>query len=119
MKERYDRIEDSVCATQAAMTDGVLPGGGVALRKIADDFLGYNSDSFFENADPQNLFYCTLRNFSEYLNTEDCTEEKMIENGVIDPFLVEKTVIENAIATASLILTANVAIVNMNTYLDE
>ena len=43
----------------------------------------------------------------------------MIKNGVIDPFLVEKTVIENAIATASLILTANVAIVNMNTYLDE
>ena len=119
MKERYDRIEDSVCATQAAMTDGVLPGGGVALRKIADDFLGYNSDSFFENSDPQNLFYCTLRNFSEYLNTEYCTEEEMIENGVIDPFLVEKTVIENAIATASLILTANVAIVNMNTYLDE
>ena len=119
MKERYDRIEDSVCATQAAMTDGVLPGGGVALRKIADNFLGYNSNLFFENTDPQNLFYCTLRNFSEYLNTEEYTTEEMIKNGVIDPFLVEKTVIENAIATASLILTANVAIVNMNTYLDE
>ena len=49
---------------------------------------------------------------------EEYTEEEMIENGVIDPFLVEKTVIENAIATASLILTANVAIVNMNTYLE-
>ena len=118
MKERYDRIEDSVCATQAAMTGGVLPGGGVALREIADEYLRYHYYDICEEYDPQGLFYHTLRKFSEYLNTEDCTPEKMIREGVIDPFLVEKTVIENAVTTASLIITANVAIVNMNTYLE-
>lgn len=134
MKERYDRIEDAVCATQAALTDGILPGGGVVLRDIADNFLnmipeeeseviesgmpefgmGFELD-YGENAAE---FYEILKNFSKYLKTEDKTPEDMINEGVIEPFLVEKTVIENAISTASLILTADVAIVNMNTYLN-
>lgn len=118
MKERYDRIEDAVCATQAALTDGVLPGGGVVLREIANAFGDISSDLLNKNNDPKNKFYDVLRNFSEYLDTEDKTPEDMIEEGIIEPFLVEKTVIENAISTASLVLTANVAIVNMKTYLE-
>ena len=41
----------------------------------------------------------------------------MIRNGVIEPFLVTKTVLENAISTASMILTADVAILN-NPYMN-
>ena len=118
MKERYDRIEDAVCATQAALTDGILPGGGVVLREIAEEYGDATNNLLCTDNDPKMLFYDVLRNFSEYLRTEDKNDEDMISNGVIEPFLVEKTMIENAISTASLILTASVAIVNMNTYLE-
>ena len=40
----------------------------------------------------------------------------MYENGIIEPFLVTKTVLENAVSTASLVLTADVAIVNMSNF---
>lgn len=118
MKERYDRIEDAVCATQAALTDGILAGGGVTLRTIADTRRTEYADVLCTNNDPEDVFYDLLGNFSEYLETEDKNIEDMINEGVIEPFLVTKTVLENAVATASLILTADVAIVNVKSYLD-
>ena len=107
MKERYDRIEDAVYATQAAMTDGVLPGGGKALAEVFDM---KNMDRDF--ADFLNL----LKAPQQILKTENKTSEDMYNYGVIEPFLVVKTVLENAVSTASLVLTADVAILNMSNF---
>jgi len=119
MKERYDRIEDAICATQAAITDGVLPGGGTTLRDIADDFFnGGWGDMKSMCSSTEYQFYTLLKNFSKYLDTENKSSNDMMKKGIIEPFLVEKTIIENAVTTACLILTCGVAIVNMNNYLE-
>jgi len=100
-KERYDRVEDAVCATQAALDGGILPGGGVMLNKVAKEL--------FEKVPTYNAI---LRTPCRILNTENKTPQDMMNAGVIEPFLVTKTVLQNAVSTASLILTANAAIIN-------
>lgn len=107
MKERYDRVEDAVYATQAAMTDGVLPGGGKALAEVFDM---RNMDIDFAD------FLDLLKAPQRILKTENKTSEDMYNSGVIEPFLVVKTVLENAVSTASLVLTADVAILNMSNF---
>ncbi|MDO4465416.1 MAG: TCP-1/cpn60 chaperonin family protein [Bacillota bacterium] len=104
-KERYDRIEDAVCATQAALDGGILPGGGVMLREVAE--------ALFKQ-DPS--FYEVLKTPSNLLHTEKNSPKEMFDNGVIEPFLVTKTVLQNAVSTASLILTADAAVLNMITF---
>lgn len=95
-KERYDRVEDAVCATQAALDEGILPGGGVMLRMASELFDGKFKDF--------------LQTPARLLGTTNKTKEEMLEMGVIEPFLVTKTVLENAVSTASLVLTADAAI---------
>lgn len=105
MKERYDRIEDAVCATQAALEGGILAGGGTTLGELSD-----SDDSDYSE------FLSLLSMPQKLLHTEDKSSEWMFDNGIIEPFLVTKTVLENAVSTASLVLTADVAIVNTNEY---
>lgn len=105
MKERYDRFEDAVYATQAALKGGILAGGGTSLAEIPTT-----------NDDEYNKFLQVLSMPRYLLKTEDKTSEDMYKEGVIEPYHVTRTVIENAISTASLVLTADVAIVNVNNY---
>lgn len=107
MKERYDRVEDSVYATQAAMTDGILAGGGTSLAEVWNDKV---CDKDFAD------FLDLLKTPQRLLKTTDKTSEDMYNIGVIEPFLVTKTVLENAVSTASLVLTADVAILNMSNF---
>ena len=107
MKERYDRVEDSVYATQAAMTDGILAGGGTSLSEVWNDKA---CDKDFAD------FLDLLKTPQRILKTTDKTSEDMYNSGVIEPFLVTKTVLENAVSTASLVLTADVAILNMSNF---
>ena len=107
MKERYDRVEDSVYATQAAMTDGILAGGGTSLSEVWNDKA---CDKDFAD------FLDLLKTPQRILKTTDKTSEDMYNTGVIEPFLVTKTVLENAVSTASLVLTADVAILNMSNF---
>ena len=102
MQERYDRFEDAVCATQAALNGGILAGGGTALREVVEK-LKFNE-----------CFTKVLQTPSRLLNTESITSKEMLKKSVIEPFLVTKTVLENAVSTASMILTTDVAIVNNN-----
>lgn len=107
MKERFDRVEDAVYATQAALEGGILSGGGTSLAEIGN---GENIDNdYFQ-------FLQLLLTPQRLLHTEDKTSKDMYENGIIEPFLVTKTVLENAVSTASLVLTADVAIVNMSNF---
>ena len=109
MQERYDRFEDSVCATQASLKEGVLAGGGISLMEITKTIVPIT--------EVEKRFVECLKVPATILGTLSKTTEDMIRNGVIEPFLVTKTVLEHAISTASMILTADVAILN-NPYMN-
>lgn len=105
MKERYDRIEDAVCATQAALKEGIVAGGGKALSLCSEDI------------DKSCKLKEILKIPEKILDTADISYEDMIKSGVVEPYLVTKTVLENAVSTASMILTSGVAIINdLNMY---
>lgn len=105
IKERYDRFEDATRATFAALQGGILPGGGFALAKVAEHM------HFCEDLSPFNEVLLTPQ---KLLHTENISKERLLHTGVLEPFLVAKTTLENAISTASMLLTADVAIINMN-----
>ena len=96
MKERYDRFEDAIRATQCALEGGILPGGGTSLAEVKSDLL--------DNV---------LKTPIIRLNTEIKTSKQAFANNVIEPFLVVKTTLENAVAVATTILTTNCAILNV------
>ena len=110
MRERYDRVEDAVGATYGALQSGVLAGGGTSLAEV---FANKKVSSEFAE------FLDVLKTPQRLLHTEDKSTKDMYKEGIIEPFLVTKTVLENAISTASLVLTADVAILNMSNFYNE
>lgn len=136
MKERFDRIEDAVCAVRAAREGGMVIGGGLALynavtpiesdnesfefdddgntvKQFSDDFISvmqYPSQLLGTQEDYQIYTQCG-RHPSKFIGAS------LMNQGVYEPFLVVKTVLENAISTAALVLTTDVAILNFNNFL--
>jgi len=127
MKEKKDRVDDAIRSTKAALEEGIVAGGGVALaqmkeplEKTTDSFaLGY-SCVMSSLAEP---FFQILRNASmdaSGINSvKDCgynvvTGElgDMFEMGIIDATKVQRTAIENAVSVSSLLLTTEVTITN-------
>ena len=110
MRERYDRVEDAVGATYGALQSGILAGGGTSLAEV---FANKKATPEFKE------FLDVLKTPQRLLHTEKETSKSMYKKGIIEPFLVTKTVLENAISTASLVLTADVAILNMSNFYNE
>ena len=119
IKEKKDRIEDAICATKAALTGGVLPGGGKALFE-ASHIPGLSYKTYLNT--PQNIITKSIQSLVEEryshpykiwdgwnIKTKEFVD--LYENGVIDPFLVTKTALENAVSAASLILTNGCSII--------
>lgn len=117
------KFENAINATQAALQEGILPGGGVALAIVADRA----SDPIFKALDAP--FWQMARNagmvkrgwFSESVDV-DLTETRgldfknkkevdMFEAGIIDPFRVTRLALESAVAIASSLITIETAIV--------
>lgn len=136
MKERFDRIEDAVCAVRAAREGGMVIGGGLALYNAVTPIESDNES--FEFDDESNTvqqfsddFISVMQYPSQLLGTQDdyqiytqCGRRpskfvgaSLMNQGVYEPFLVVKTVLENAISTAALVLTTDVAILNFNNFL--
>lgn len=136
MKERFDRIEDAVCAVRAAREGGMVVGGGLALYNAVTPVESDNES--FEFDDDGNTvkqfsedFISVMQYPSQLLGTQDdyqiytqCGRHpnkfigaSLMNQGVYEPFLVVKTVLENAISTAALVLTTDVAILNFNNFL--
>ena len=123
LKEKKDRIEDAIYATKAALKEGIVPGGGVALlnasQKISTDCVG---EEILLKA-IQAPFYTVLENAG--INTSVPMQEgeginvitgdlvKMIDAGVIDPVLVTKSALKNAVSVVSTIISADCVISNM------
>ena len=134
MKEKKDRVDDALQATRAAIEEGIVEGGGIALLKIQDT-LGNNpldeSDSFQKGFDiirtslaspiSQILRNCGVTEGSvlEYIKENgggyDAKNEKfvdMFEAGIIDPKKVTRVAIENAVSVVGMILTTECMVVN-------
>ena len=135
-KELKHRVEDAVSATRAAMEEGIVPGGGVALFNIALDY-SHNADTDVEKAahailekalraplwaiiansgsNPDHLVE-ELRKAKEsggqWLGFNAVTNkiENLKDAGIIDPLKVTKVAFVNAISVASNYLTVGVAI---------
>ena len=133
MKERKARVEDALHATRAAVEEGVLPGGGVALlrastsAKAADDLtddekVGYGIvvracrsplTMIVENAGQDGGIVCEKvlegkGNFGYNALTDKY--EDLVKAGVIDPTKVARTALQNASSVATLLLTSDALI---------
>lgn len=116
MKERFDRIEDSVRATKCALEEGVLPGGGIALLRASIKFKDFYLSKILSV--PAGILTKKDRalinkQFWYGKNVKTGKYGNMYNLGVIEPFLVVKTSLENAVSVAATVLTTNCAILNV------
>ena len=125
-KEKYDRMDDAVCATRAAIDEGILPGGGYALMAVTTDY----PDDHVMSLAVQAPFYQILENaghdqdmiqrvceaFDESGMCFNVATEQfgdMMEMGVVDPLKVTRSAIENAVSVATTILSTDIIIYNL------
>jgi len=132
-KERKDRVDDAVLATKAALQEGVLAGGGIALLEealmkidysdrnmvIAADVLSTALQSPFENIlmnadlDPVIIEANFEIGNNQGYNVKTSKYGDMIEMGVIDPAKVPKEALKNAVAVAATLLMSDTVITNV------
>ena len=133
MKEKKARVEDALHATRAAVEEGILPGGGVALLRStaalsAGDDLNHDEQIGYEivlracraplswiagNAGQDGGIVCEKvlegkKNFGYNALTDEY--EDLVEAGVIDPTKVTRTALANAASVAILLLTSDALI---------
>ena len=123
LKEKKDRIEDAIYATKAALKEGIVPGGGVALlnasQKITAEAVGEEIllkaiTSPFKTV-LSNAGIKTTRKFKEGEGIDVVTGlfVNMSKAGIIDPVLVTKSALKNAVSVVSTIISADCVISNM------
>ncbi len=137
MKEKKARVEDALHATRAAVEEGILPGGGVALlraanaiEKAADDLEG---DEAIGAAIVRRAIESPLRRLCDNAGVEGSlvvqqvlkskgsmgynvatdTHEDLIQAGVVDPTKVTRTALQNAGSVAGLLLTTDCMITDI------
>jgi len=126
LKEKKDRVEDAIYATKAALKEGIVPGGGVALLNASQYVKSSNVGETILLKAIQAPFETILYNagIEDYIIPEvkgtgiDVISGEvvdMVEHGVIDPLLVTKSALKNAISVVSTIISANCVISNMRT----
>jgi chaperonin GroEL len=136
MKEKKDRIDDALHATRAAVEDGVVAGGGVALVRAKQAIInlkGLNADQqagisivarameeparciAYNAGDSADVVLNTIASSTGNYGYNAATGEygDMVEMGVIDPTKVTKTALINAGSIAGLILTTDCSIVDL------
>jgi chaperonin GroEL len=133
MKEKKDRIDDALHATRAAVEDGIVAGGGVALiraQQAIASLKGANADQqagigiviraleeparciAFNAGDSADVIINEIasKTGNYGYNAATGTYGDMVEQGVIDPTKVTKTALTNAASIAGLILTTDCSI---------
>ena len=127
LKEKKDRVEDAIYATKAALKEGIVPGGGVALLN-ASERLSFNNTGEKVLFNAIRAPYNTILENAGIEKTQELTEGHginvitgkevdMIKSGIIDPVLVTKSALKNAVSVVSTIISADCVISNMR--LDE
>ena len=124
LKEKTDRAEDAICATKAAIKEGIVSGGGIALLNAAT--------SIVPKSDGEKLLLEAIRApFNTILENAGITDSdlpkakgrglnvvtgkmvNMIKTGIIDPLLVTKSALQNAASVATTILSTDCVINNL------
>ena len=136
LREKKDRVEDALCATQAAVEEGILPGGGVALVraskildkvKVSNEVDGvavgvdvvrracsYPLMQIVNNAggSPEVVFEKVARlKGNKGFNAYTLEFVDMIDSGIIDPLKVVRSALENASSVACSLLSVGCAMV--------
>ena len=125
LQEKQARVEDAICATKAAIKQGIVPGGGIALLN-ASTLYPMSSSEMILYAAIKAPFKTILMNagiedykipeeLGEGLNVVTGDMVDMIKSGIIDPLLVTKSALENAASVAKTILSTDCVINNLRT----
>jgi chaperonin GroEL len=136
MKEKKDRVDDALAATRAAIEEGIVPGGGVALVRATEALANLEGANFDETTgikivaraieEPLRVIVGNAGLEGSVIvakvkegkgdfgfnakNEEYCS---MYEAGIIDPTKVTRVALENAASVASLLLTTEATIVEL------
>ena len=140
LKERKLRIEDALNATRAAKEEGIVPGGGVALIRVMQE-MAKNLDTSSYSSDDEKVGYRILldalhiplkqiadnagekgdviveevKKLPETEGFDALSNEyvDMFKAGIVDPAKVTRSVLENAVSVASMLLTTEAAVVDI------
>lgn len=132
MKEKKHRIEDAIAATKAAVEEGIVPGGGVALLRAMSTLDGVKAEgeeaiglrivrraieeplkTIAANAGKDgSVIVEEVKKLSGNMgyNAEDDRYEDMVKAGIIDPTKVTRSALQNATSVAALLLTTECVI---------
>jgi chaperonin GroEL len=137
VKEKKDRVEDALNATRAAVEEGIVPGGGVALiraRKAIGKLTNANEDvqaginivlkaletplrQIAENSGVEASIVVNkiLENKSETFGFDAQTEDyvDMVEKGIVDPAKVVRAALQDAASVASLLVTTEAMVAEL------
>jgi len=128
LKEKKDRIEDAIHATKAAIKEGIVPGGGVALlnasnklnlnntgEKVLCDAVKAPYETILSNAGLTDSLQSKRKGWG--IDVVTGKPVNMIKQGIIDPVLVTKSALKNAVSVVKTIVSADCVINNIR--LDE
>lgn len=136
VEEKYDRIDDALCATRSALEEGVIPGGGSAYIKAVDKLImithpnkdfekGYNIikkaisapfHQILENAglkeEQRNVIYGDILSgaYGRGYNVKTDKVENFLETGILDPAKVARVALESASSIGSIFITTECVI---------
>ena len=124
LKEKKDRVEDAIYATKAALQEGIVSGGGVALLNASQNIEPKNQgeeillnaikapfNTILENAGLEQVAPRPEKGLGVDVVTGESVN--MIEKGIIDPVLVTKSALKNAVSVVTTIISADCVISNM------
>ena len=123
LKEKQDRVEDAMCATKAAIKEGIVPGGGIALLN-ASTYVKPSNDNEKVLLEAIKAPYLTIlknagleevypKGKGKGINVVTGKDVNMIKSGIIDPLLVTKSALKNAASVATTILSTDCVINNL------
>nr|Q9WWL4.1 RecName: Full=Chaperonin GroEL; AltName: Full=60 kDa chaperonin; AltName: Full=Chaperonin-60; Short=Cpn60 [Methylovorus sp. SS1]AAD34149.1 chaperonin GroEL [Methylovorus sp. SS1] len=136
MKEKKDRVDDALHATRAAVEEGIVPGGGVALLRARSRIVNLKGDNGDQDAgirivlraieaplraiaanagdEPSVVINKVLAGSGNFgYNAATGEYADLVETGVVDPTKVTRTALQNAASVASLILTTDASIAEL------
>ena len=122
LKEKKDRVEDAIYATKAAYKEGIVSGGGVALLNASTLITPKNKgeeillkaiqapyQTILDNANIP-IVYPQIKNRG--IDVKTGKDVNMIKAGIIDPVLVTKTALKNAVSVVNTIISVDCVISN-------
>ena len=123
LKEKKDRVEDAICATKAAIKEGVVSGAGIALHNASDNIdISYKGGGVLLSAikapyktilTNAGIAYGPYHKEGWGINVITGESCNLIKEGIIDPLLVTKSALRNAASVATTILSTDCVINNL------